>query len=41
MLITLIVTNGENFKKIEKPSLTASGDLDWNDPFACSKTTKS
>ena len=28
----LIVTNGENFKEIEEPSLTALGDLDWNDP---------
>ena len=28
----LIVTNGENFKEIEEPSLTAFGDLDWNDP---------
>ena len=33
MLISLIVTNGENFKEIEEPSLTAlGGDLDWNDP---------
>ena len=32
MLISLIVTNGENFKEIEEPSLTALGDLDWNDP---------
>ena len=35
MLISLIVTNGENFKEIEEPSLTALGDLDWNDP--CSR----
>ena len=28
----LIVTNGENFKEIEEPSLTALGDRDWNDP---------
>ena len=28
----LIVKNGENFKEIEEPSLTALGDLDWNDP---------
>ena len=34
MLISLIVTNGENFKEIEEPSLTALGDLDWNDPAA-------
>ena len=32
MLISLIVTNGENFKEIEEPSLTALGDLEWNDP---------
>ena len=32
MLISLIVTNGENLKEIEEPSLTALGDLDWNDP---------
>ena len=31
MLISLIVTNGENFKEIEEPSLTALGDLEWND----------
>ena len=34
MLISLIVTNGENFKEIEEPSLTALGDPDWNDPIA-------
>ena len=33
MLISLIVTNGENFKEIEEPSLTALGDFDWNDPL--------
>ena len=33
MLISLIVTNGENFKVIEEPSLTALGDLEWNDPI--------
>ena len=32
MPILLIVTNGENFKEIKEPSLTALGDLDWNDP---------
>ena len=32
MLISLIVTNGVNFKEIEEPSLTALGDLEWNDP---------
>ena len=32
MLISLIVTNDENFKEIEEPSLTALGGLDWNDP---------
>ena len=31
MLISLIVKNGENFKEIEEPSLTALVDLDWND----------
>ena len=36
MLISLIVTNGENFKEIEEPSLTALGDLDWNDPHKIS-----
>ena len=34
MLISLIVTNGENFKEIEEPSLTALGELEWNDPSA-------
>ena len=34
MLISLIVKNGKNFKEIEEPSLTALGDLDWNDPAA-------
>ena len=34
MLISLIVTNGEYFKEIEEPSLTALGDLDWNDPYS-------
>ena len=33
MLISLIVTNGENFKEIEEPSLVTLGDLEWNDPF--------
>ena len=33
MLISLIVTNGKNFKEIEELSLTALGDLDWNDPL--------
>ena len=33
MLISLIVTNGENFKEIEERSLTALGNLDWNDPY--------
>ena len=33
MLISLIVTNGENFKEIEEPSMTALGHLDWNDPY--------
>ena len=32
MLISLIVTNDENFKEIEETSLTALGGLDWNDP---------
>ena len=32
MLISLIVTNGKNFKEIEEPSLTTLGDLEWNDP---------
>ena len=36
MLISLIVKNGENFKEIEEPSLTALGDLDWNDPYKIS-----
>ena len=31
MLISLIVTNGENFKEIEEPSLTALDDLELND----------
>ena len=34
MLISLTVTNGKNVKEIEEPSLTALGDLDWNDPAA-------
>ena len=34
MLISLTVTNGKNVKEIEVPSLTALGDLDWNDPAA-------
>ena len=34
MLISLTVTNGKNVKGIEEPSLTALGDLDWNDPAA-------
>ena len=34
MLNSLIVTNGENLKEIEEPSLTALGDLDWNDPVS-------
>ena len=34
MFISLIVTNGENFKEIEEPSLTALGDLEWNDPLS-------
>ena len=25
--------NDENFKEIEEPSMTALGDLDWNDPY--------
>ena len=29
--ISLIVTDGENFKEIEEPSLTVLGDLDWDD----------
>ena len=29
----MILTNGENFRKVEKPSLTALGDLGWIDPF--------
>ena len=33
MIISLIVTNDENFKEIKEPSLTALGDLDWNDPI--------
>ena len=33
MLISLIVTNGENFKEIEEPSLIALGKLEWNDPI--------
>ena len=33
MLISLIVTNGENFKEIEELSLAALGNLEWNDPF--------
>ena len=33
MLTSLIVTNGENFKEIEEPSLTALGKLEWNDPI--------
>ena len=42
MLISLIVTNGENFKEIEEPSLTAlGGDLDWNDPNIKLKKLKS
>ena len=32
MLISLIVINS-NFKETEEPSLTALGDLDWNDPY--------
>ena len=28
MLISLIVKNGEHFKEIEEPSLTALGDLE-------------
>ena len=31
--MSLIVTNGENFKETEEPSLTALGDLDWNGPY--------
>ena len=31
MLISLIVTDGENFKEIEEPSLTVLGELDWDD----------
>ena len=41
MLISLIVTNGENFKEIEEPSLTALGDLEWNDPKTHLKNEKS
>ena len=33
MLISLTVTNGENFKEIEEPWLAALGDLEWNDPW--------
>ena len=36
MLISLIVTNDENFKEIEEPSMTALGDLDWNGPILIS-----
>ena len=32
MLISLVVTNGGNFKEIEEPLLTILGDLEWNDP---------
>ena len=28
--------NDENFKEIEEPSMTALGDLDWNDPILIS-----
>ena len=31
MVISLTVTNGDNFKEIEEPSLTDLGDLEWND----------
>ena len=37
MLISLIVKNGENFKEIEEPSLTALVDLDWNDAIFLKK----
>ena len=33
----LIVTNCENFKEIEEPSLLALGDLNWNDPYTFQK----
>ena len=32
MLISLVVTNGGNFKEIEEPLLTILGYLQWNDP---------
>ena len=34
MLISLIVTSRENVKEIEELSLTAFGELEWNDPSA-------
>ena len=34
--MSLIVTNGEHLKEIEKPS-RALGDLDWNDPIISNK----
>ena len=37
MLISLTETNGENFKEIEEPSLTALRDLDWNEQLGKSK----
>ena len=33
MLFSVIVRNRKNFKEIEETSLTALGDLDWNDPL--------
>ena len=36
MLISLIITNSEHLKEIEKPS-RALGDLDWNDPIISNK----